>query len=144
MLKYTLQIIFIFLASLLNAQVTHQVRVSTGLSAGLQDQIYLRTECTITEGYVILQSSYQTNGDDHILQLKGGFGLVRPNWRFYTYLPYLNFKYGEGYNTPFCFEVFYKHNFSLNIDIYKDYVIPSLRANVAIYKNKPIAYHHKR
>lgn len=77
---------------------------------------------------------YITDFHESFFQAKMGFGKKINNWGFYGYLPYLNYKIGEGYNTPFCFEIFYSNWASLNIDIYQNTVVPSIRIKTIIVK----------
>lgn len=137
-MKY-LTVILLFLSSLCYSQVTHSVKITGGTTWGTHDEVYYRVACNVTEDYIILQTAYLTNFDEHYLQAKLGFGIVKPKWRLYAYLPYLNYSITEsGYNTPMCFEFFYGNNFSINWDIYSDYIVPSLRFHVILYENKPI------
>lgn len=103
-------------------------------SFGTYGEQYLRAELELKESFVIVQGSYQTNFTDNNLQLKVGFG-YRGNVSAYIYLPFLNMKTnGEDrwkYSTPLSAEVFWK-SLSLNIDGYKDKIIPSLRFKIKI------------
>lgn len=103
-------------------------------SFGTQGEQYLRAELEIKESFVIMQGSYQTNFTDNNFQLKMGFG-HSGKVSYYVYLPYLNMRInGEDkwkYSTPFSGEVFWK-SLSLNIDVYKKEIIPSLRFKIRI------------
>ena len=81
----------------------------------------------------MLQASYQTNFYLNNVQIKVGLGVVRKNWSAYAYMPYLNYNIeARGYNTPLSFEGFWKNKISLNFDIYKDFIIPSIRFKIKI------------
>lgn len=103
-------------------------------SFGTQGEQYLRAELELKESFVILQGSYQTNFTDNNFQLKMGFG-HRGKVSYYVYLPYLNLRVsGEDkwkYQTPLSGEIFWK-SLSLNIDTYKDKIIPSLRFKIRV------------
>ncbi len=103
-------------------------------SFGTNGEKYVRTELEIRESFIILQGSYQTNfNDKNNLQLKLGFGYNYNDFGFYAYLPYMNYSLEEtGYSTPLCAEFFYKKAVSLNVDVYKNVVVPSLRFKIRI------------
>jgi len=103
-------------------------------SFGTQGEQYVRTEFEVRESFVILQGSYQTNfNDKNNFQLKLGFGYNYNDFGFYAYVPYMNYSIEKvGYNTPLSVEFFYRKTVSLNIDGYKNVVIPSLRFKIRI------------
>ena len=103
-------------------------------SFGTQEEQYIRAELEIRESFIILQGSYQTNlKDKSNIQCKFGFGYNYNNFGMYVYLPYLNYSIKEtGYSTPFCAELFYKRALSLNLDVYKNTIVPSFRFKIRI------------
>ena len=112
-------------------------------------QNYLRVEHEITESFVNLQLSYQTDFRQHFLQAKMGVGYSGQGVRAYVYLPYFNYSFNENaYSTPFCAEVFVdrltpKIGLSCNFDIYKDQIVPSIRIRMKAFhftqtRTKPV------
>lgn len=85
------------------------------------------------EKFAQLQVELQTNfGEDFIL-LKGGFRLVEyKGFSWYVFLPPLVGKIGTGYVTPFNTEIFYKKNLSLNVDIYRNTVVPTVKVRLPL------------
>jgi len=94
----------------------------------------------LEQGASIIHQEYaiQVNykGDVYV-HAKVGFGIDREKWAAFVYFPFMNLHLNSGkYNTPFSAEVFYRKGkrdkwyipyLSLNADIYKDKVIPTLR-----------------
>lgn len=108
-------------------------------SVGTQGETYLRAEIENTLAFGMMQASVQTNIERTNLQLKLGFGWNQKDWRLYIFMPYLNYSVDERrYNTPFCAEGFWNPRsrwvpqIALNIDVYKNSVVPSLRAKMLI------------
>lgn len=139
-MKTLITILLVALSTITYSQRTDQIRFTTGISAGAYGEVYSRTALTSTERGAIFQVAYCTSFKDDYIQLKIGYGYDSKKWRAYLYLPYFNYNMDKGYNTPFSAEVFYDNSFSLNIDVYKNVVVPSLRWTVEIYKNEPIPY----
>lgn len=138
-MRFLNTLIFILLLTPLFAQHCNKfcVRTYIGTSLGTQDQNYVRSGIEFTQEYVILQAGLQTNFQEVYFQAKLGFGIVRPDWKLYAYIPYFNYKIGDGYNSPMCFEFFFKKYLSFNWDIYKDISIPSIRVTIPISEKYP-------
>lgn len=134
----TLIFFLLFLPSVLFSQWSpwESTHVYTTFSLGLKQEQFLRAEFEQREKFVIFQLAYQTNFVESDFHAKVGFGYVHNDFRIYGYLPYPNIKLsGENkwkYNTPFCVEAFWK-NFSVNVDIYKDKVMPALRLRLKVF-----------
>lgn len=106
-----------------------------GVSLGPSHQQFARVHIEDTESFFRMDFGYMTDfNSESLLQLKAGFGGKINQWGLYAYLPYFNYKLGKGYNTPFCFEIFYSNWASLNVDIYQNKIIPSIRIKTIILK----------
>ena len=87
--------------------------------------------------------SYVTNFKEDFVQLRMGFGYISPKLSAYVYLPYMNYRIGVGYNTPFCVEVMWKDKISFNFDIYENQIIPSFRVRTQIFDVSGYYYEKK-
>lgn len=127
-----MKIIHVFILSCLPLLLKAQLYIGT--SIGTSNQVFQRVHLEYNTTNVRTEVAYLTNFEEHYLQLKLGGGFRKGAWGFYWYLPYMNYKLGVGYNTPFSTEVFYSNWCSFNVDVYKDTVIPSIRLKLLVVK----------
>lgn len=118
------------------------------LSVGSRGENYIRIEHDIRDDWVMAQTAILAGPEGAGFQFKVGacktfvFGGYEKShiFRWYLYFPYLNWSFTKGgYNTPFCTEIFYgRRQFqgSVNFDIYKNAVIPSVRFRCRLVKFK--------
>lgn len=116
-------------------------------SIGAYGENYFRVEHDIIDEWIMAQMSILAGPNATGLQMKVG---ICKTWvikrgetgkahilRWYAYLPVLNYSISEGgYNTPLSTEVFYgrkQYQWSLNFDIYRDVVVPSVRFRCRLF-----------
>lgn len=116
-------------------------------SIGAYGENYFRVEHDIIDEWIMAQMSILAGPNATGLQMKAG---VCKTWvldskkygvyhviRWYAYLPMLNYSISEGgYNTPLSTEIFYgrkQYQWSVNFDIYRDAVVPSVRFRCRLF-----------
>lgn len=110
----------------------------SGLTVGTESEIFFilggSLESNFKKIVVRYELNYLTNFGDNRLQVKLGCGYKNNDWKVFIYLPYMNFNVEQiGYNTPLCSEIFYKDFLSLNLDVYKNTVVPSIKIKMLLH-----------
>lgn len=120
MVKYSLLVLLLGLTLRLSSQPCGEPYL--GFSISDKDSWFFQTQYEENIGIAFLRLTANTNFTTEIrLDMKMAFRVFeRKHWIVYAAMPPLYFTTGKGYITPFNFEVRYKDNFMLNLDIYRD------------------------
>lgn len=132
MMKLIYLIFILFLVEPLVGQEHNRILFGTSVSGNNGSYVILQAESDIDIAFI--RAEFRTNfEDDNFVYVKMAFRVYHTdNFEFFAAMPPMYYKLGKGYVTPFNFEVQYKEQMCINLDIYRDKPVLSIQLRLPI------------